>query len=77
MEYKMIVLDLDGTLTNRDKIITPRTKQALMEALQESGAAGGGDVTIVVNLDGREVARNTVRHINQMTRSGGRSPLLV
>lgn len=32
MEYKMIVLDLDGTLTNRDKIITPRTKQALMEA---------------------------------------------
>ena len=32
MEYKMIVLDLDGTLTNRDKIITPSTKQALMEA---------------------------------------------
>lgn len=30
--YKMIVLDLDGTLTNRDKIITPRTKNALMEA---------------------------------------------
>ena len=32
MNYKMIVLDLDGTLTNRDKIITPRTKQSLMEA---------------------------------------------
>lgn len=32
MDYKMIVLDLDGTLTNRDKIITPKTKQALMEA---------------------------------------------
>ena len=31
-EYKMIVLDLDGTLTNRDKVITPRTKQSLMEA---------------------------------------------
>lgn len=30
--YQMIVLDLDGTLTNRDKIITPRTKEALMEA---------------------------------------------
>ena len=28
----MIVLDLDGTLTNRDKVITPRTKQSLMEA---------------------------------------------
>ena len=34
--YEMIVLDLDGTLTNRDKVITPRTKQALMSA-QEQG----------------------------------------
>lgn len=32
MNYKMIVLDLDGTLTNREKIITARTKQVLMEA---------------------------------------------
>ena len=32
MDYKIIVLDLDGTLTNRDKIITPRTKEALMNA---------------------------------------------
>ncbi len=32
MNYKMIVLDLDGTLTNRDKVITDRTKKALMEA---------------------------------------------
>ncbi len=32
MKYKMIVLDLDGTLTNRDKVITPRTLKALMEA---------------------------------------------
>lgn len=31
-KYEMIVLDLDGTLTNRDKVITPRTKEALMEA---------------------------------------------
>lgn len=30
--YEIIVLDLDGTLTNRDKIITLRTKEALMEA---------------------------------------------
>ena len=32
MEYKIIVLDLDGTLTNRDKVVTPRTKEALMKA---------------------------------------------
>lgn len=31
-KYNIIVLDLDGTLTNRDKVITPRTKAALMEA---------------------------------------------
>lgn len=67
-----------GDNKKETEIVSPLStmKQALMEALQESGAAGGGDVTIVVNLDGREVARNTVRHINQMTRSGGKSPLL-
>ena len=32
MNYKMIVLDLDGTLTNRDKVITDNTKRVLMEA---------------------------------------------
>ena len=32
MRYKMIVLDLDGTLTNDKKKITPRTKEALMQA---------------------------------------------
>ena len=31
-QYEIIVLDLDGTLTNRDKVITPRTKKALMVA---------------------------------------------
>jgi len=32
MDYKMIVLDLDGTLTNREKKISPRNREALMEA---------------------------------------------
>lgn len=45
--YEIIVLDLDGTLTNRDKVITPKTKQRLME-LQERGkkivlASGASD----------------------------------
>lgn len=30
--YHIIVLDLDGTLTNSNKIITPKTKNALMQA---------------------------------------------
>src|SRR3712207_6625097 len=32
MKYKMIVLDLDGTLTNDKKEITPKTREALMAA---------------------------------------------
>ena len=47
-DYQMIVLDLDGTLTNRDKVITPRTKEALMEA-QRRGK-------IVVLASGRPTA---------------------
>lgn len=32
MEYKLIALDIDGTLTNSKKEITPRTRYALLEA---------------------------------------------
>ncbi len=32
MSYKIIVLDLDGTLTNSQKEITPKTKEALMSS---------------------------------------------
>lgn len=32
MEYKIIALDIDGTLTNSQKEITPRTRYALIEA---------------------------------------------
>lgn len=35
MNYKMIVLDLDGTLTNRDKIITEHTKAVLKQAMEK------------------------------------------
>lgn len=37
MAYRMIVLDLDGTLTNREKVITPKTKEALMELKRRGG----------------------------------------
>lgn len=35
MSYKIIAMDLDGTLTNSDKIITPKTKEILMEAQKQ------------------------------------------
>jgi Cof subfamily protein (haloacid dehalogenase superfamily) len=34
MEYKLVVLDVDGTLLNEDKKITPRTKTALLKIQQ-------------------------------------------
>ena len=34
MQYKILALDLDGTLTNTDKINTPRTMAALQAAAQ-------------------------------------------
>lgn len=36
MQYKLLVLDLDGTLTNQKKEITPHTKEVLT-AFQEAG----------------------------------------
>ena len=35
MPYRIIVLDLDGTLTNSRKEITPRTREALIRAQQQ------------------------------------------
>lgn len=35
MKYKLLAFDLDGTLTNSDKIITPRTKTAIYKAREE------------------------------------------
>lgn len=35
MKYKVLALDLDGTLTNSQKKITPRTKETLIKAQQQ------------------------------------------
>ena len=32
LPYRAIALDLDGTLTNHDKVVTPKTREALDEA---------------------------------------------
>ena len=33
-QVKLLALDLDGTLTNSDKVVTPRTRAALQQAAQ-------------------------------------------
>lgn len=67
-----------GDNKHETEVVSPLStmKQALMEALQESGGIGGGAVTVVVNLDGKEVARSTVKHVNDMTRQAGKPVLL-
>ena len=47
MDYKMLVLDLDGTLTNSRKEVTEPTRKALIE-IQEAGK-------IVVLASGRPI----------------------
>ena len=37
-QIRLIAVDIDGTLTNQDKRITPRTQHALLEA-QKQGVA--------------------------------------
>ena len=51
MQYKVLALDLDGTLTNTDKIITPRTKAALQKAAQR------GVCIVLVSVPSRSSAR--------------------
>ena len=33
--YRAIALDLDGTLTNHEKVVTPKTRKALLKAASE------------------------------------------
>ena len=33
--YRAIALDLDGTLTNHDKVVTPKTREALLQAASQ------------------------------------------
>ena len=67
-----------GDNKQETEVVSPLStmKQAMLEAMRESGISDG-TITVVVNLDGKEVARNSVKHINNMTRQVGRSVLLI
>ncbi|MDD2956203.1 MAG: Cof-type HAD-IIB family hydrolase [Oscillospiraceae bacterium] len=58
MSYKLLVLDLDGTLTNSQKVITPATRAALDKAMEKgvkvvlaSGRPTYGIVPLARELD--------------------------
>lgn len=52
-------------------------EQALRNVLQQSGTNQPINVTIECKLDGRIVARNVVKNINDMTRAAGRPVLMI
>lgn len=52
-------------------------RQAVMEAMEAVGAGGAINITVESKLDGKVVARNTVQHINSMTRAAGKPVLLL
>jgi len=51
-------------------------KQMVMEGIQAAGGIGDINITVESILDGKVVARNTVKHINNMTRQAGKPVLL-
>lgn len=49
----------------------------MVDAFRQAMAEyGGGTTTVVLQLDGKEIARNQVKHINNMTRAAGKPVLL-
>ncbi|MDO4468077.1 MAG: Cof-type HAD-IIB family hydrolase [Bacillota bacterium] len=57
MAIKAIVLDIDGTLTNSKKVITPKTKEALLKA-QEKG--------VILMLASGRPAKGLMRYAHEL-----------
>ena len=53
--------------------VGPAVYTAVKQAMSEYGNAGG---ETVINLDGKEIARSTIRQINTETRQKGVNPVL-
>lgn len=62
--YRLIALDLDGTLTNHDKVVTPQTRTTLLK-VQEEG------VTIVLASGRPTYGIESVAECLQLDRCGG------
>lgn len=65
---------------NREaEVVSPLStiKQALLEALKEAGAGLGGDIQLMINLDGKVVYENVVKRNRLARKQTGKNPLLV
>ena len=79
MKYKLLVIDVDGTLLNDQKQITPHTKSAILKAQQmgvhivlASGRPTGGILPLAKELElnnyGGYVISYTVRKLSKCKR---------
>ena len=68
-----------GDNKTETEVVSPLStmKQAMLEALRESGGSGSGDVILHVYINGRKMAVEMVKEINSMTRESGKTPLLL
>lgn len=68
-----------GDNKQETEVVSPLStmKQAMMEALQEAGGFGNGTIEVKLILDGKQIARNQIKHINQMTQQAGKPVLLI
>lgn len=62
-----------GDNKTETEVVSPLStmKRAMIEAMRESGYGGEINVTVVTQLDGREVARNQIKHLRAIERSLG------
>lgn len=63
-----------GDQKNGTNIETPLA--TMVDAFKQAMAESGGTTTVVIQLDGKEIARSTVKNINNMTRAAGKPVLL-
>lgn len=68
-----------GDNNRETEVVSPLStmKQAVLEAMQQAGAIGGGDINVTINLDGRVVYQDIIKRNRQEKSRTGMNPLLV
>lgn len=68
MNYKLLVLDLDGTLTNTKKEITPRNREILIQAQQQGTrlVLASGQAHLWHRPLGKPITNESVRRIHPL-----------
>lgn len=67
-----------GDNKRETEVVSPLStmKQAVLEALREAGGEGQ-TIEVKLYLDGKQIARNQIKHINAITQAAGKPVLLV